>query len=303
MRLLSQALAARTASPAAAVRLLVFFLTTTFLVEAAVMLLLPRILSANASPFLVSAVDAALLAAILGPITWWVFLVPLQRMHDARELLLSRILSAQEDERTRISRDLHDGLGQSLTSILLRLRVLDDQTLSVEARENVSSIRQVTADSIDDLRRLVHETRPPVLADRGLTAALEKQLRNAQQASGIDMTLEWQGPDAARLPPDVETVLYRVIQEAVTNTMKHATASHVKVAVMVGPADVTAVVTDDGIGFEMANGRIIPQNSLGLLGMQERVRLVGGMFDVRSTPGRGTTVTARIPLIARESER
>lgn len=283
--------------------MLVLFLATTFIVEAAVMLLLPRILPANASPVLMSAVDAALLAAILGPITWWVFLVPLQRMHDARGLLLSRILSTQEDERTRISRDLHDGLGQSLTSILLRLRVLEDQTLSEEARANVSSIRQVTADSLDDLRRLVHETRPPVLADLGLTAALEKQLRNAQQASGIDMTLEWRGPDGARLPSDVETVLYRVIQEAVTNIMKHATASHVKVAVTVGPADVTAVVTDDGIGFEMANRRIAPQNSFGLLGMQERLRPVGGLLDVKSKAGRGTTVTVCIPVIADEAER
>lgn len=302
MRLLSKALTAQTARPAAAVRLLVFFLATTFLVEVAVMLLLPQILPANVSPFLVSAVDAALLTAILGPITWWLFVVPLQRMHDLRGLLLSRILSAQEDERTRISRDLHDGLGQSLTSILLRLRVLEDQVLSEEARANVSSIRQVTADSLDDLRRLVHEARPPVLADLGLTAALEKQLHNAQQASGIDMTLEWQGADGARLPQDVETVLYRVIQEAVTNTMKHAAAGHVTVAVTIGPGDVTAVVTDDGIGFEMANGGIVPHNSFGLLGMQERLRPVGGMFDVRSTAGRGTTVTVRIPLITSEAE-
>ena len=86
-------------------RLLVFFLATTFIVEVAVMWLLPRIVPANASPALISAVDATLLSSILGPITWWVFLVPLQRMHDARGLLLSRILSAQEDERTRISRD------------------------------------------------------------------------------------------------------------------------------------------------------------------------------------------------------
>ena len=114
---------------------------------------------------------------------------------------------------------------------------------------------------------------------------------------------EWfEGADGARLPQDVETVLYRVIQEAVTNTMKHAAAGHVTVAVTIGPGDVTAVVTDDGIGFEMANGGIVPHNSFGLLGMQERLRPVGGMFDVRSTAGRGTTVTVRIPLITSEAE-
>lgn len=302
MRLLAQALAARTASPAAAVRLLAFFLVTTFVVEAAVMLLLPRIVPADASPVVIGAVDAAILAAILGPITWWVFLVPLQRMHDARGLLLARMLSAQEEERGRISRDLHDGLGQSLTSILLRLRVLEDQSLGDEARANVAAIRQITADSLDDLRRLVRDTRPPILADLGLEAALEKQLRDARDASGIDMSLDWQGRDGDRLSPDLETVLYRVIQEAVTNAMKHAAASRVRVAVTFGPTEVTAVVTDDGVGFETTNGRIVPRKAFGLFGMLERLRPFGGTCDVTSAAGRGTTVTARVPLPAREAE-
>ena len=302
MRLLTRALAARTANRAAAVRLLVFFLAATFIVEVAVMRLLPRIVPAHASPALVGAVDAGILTLILGPITWWVFLVPLQRTHDARGLLISRILSAQEDERTRISRDLHDGLGQSLTSILLRLRVLGDQTLSEEARANVASIRQTTSDSLDDLRRLVRETRPPVLADLGLAAALEKQLHEAQEASGIDMSLDWHGRDAARLSPELETVMYRVIQEAVTNAMKHAAAGHVKVAVAVGPTELTAVVADDGVGFDLANGRVVPEKSFGLLGILERLRPFGGTFDVKSSAGRGTTVTARVPLPIHEAQ-
>ena len=302
MRLLTRALAARTANRAAAVRLLVFFLAATFIVEVAVMRLLPRIVPAHASPALVGAVDAGILTLILGPITWWVFLVPLQRTHDARGLLISRILSAQEDERTRISRDLHDGLGQSLTSILLRLRVLGDQTLSEEARANVASIRQTTSDSLDDLRRLVRETRPPVLADLGLAAAIEKQLHEAQEASGIDMSLDWHGRDAARLSPELETAMYRVIQEAVTNAMKHAAAGHVKVTVAVGPTEVTAVVADDGVGFDLANGRVVPEKSFGLLGILERLRPFGGTFDVISSAGRGTTVSARVPLPIHEAQ-
>ena len=302
MRLLTGALAARTASRAAAVRLLVFFLATTFIVEVAVMRLLPRIVPAHASPALVGAVDAAILTLILSPITWWVFLVPLQRTHDARGLLLSRILSAQEDERTRISRDLHDGLGQSLTTILIRLRVLEDQTLSEEARANVAAIRQTTSDSLNDLRRLVRETRPPVLADLGLAAALEKQLHEAQEASGIEMSLDWHSRDAARLSPELETVMYRVIQEAVTNAMKHAAASHVKVTVAVGPTELTAVVADNGVGFDQAHGRIIHEKSFGLLGMLERLRPFGGTFDMKSSAGRGATVTARVPLPVPEAQ-
>lgn len=296
MRLLARALTSRTASPAAAVRLLAFFLVTTFVVEMLVMMLLPRILPTNASHVLLSATDAALLATILGPITWWVFLVPLMRLHDARELLMDRMLSAQEDERTRISLDLHDGLGQSLTSILLRLRVLEDSSLSHEARDNVATIRQITAECLEDLRRLVHETRPPILADLGLAAALEKKLHDVQEASGIHTTLEWRGRDAARLPMDMETVLYRVIQEAITNAMRHAAASRVAVTVVVGPADVTAIVADDGIGFDVADVGGRQQKPFGLLGMMERVRPFGGAVDVIATAGKGTTVTARLPL-------
>lgn len=303
MRLLARALLSRTASPAVAVRLLAFFLVMTFAIEAVVMLLLPRLVPPTAPSVVVGAVDAALLAAILGPITWWVFLVPLKRMHDARGLLLSRMLSAQEDERTRISRDLHDGLGQSLTSILLRLRVLDDSSLGDEARANVASIRQITVDALDDLRRLVRETRPPVLADLGLAAALEKQLHDAREASGIDIRLEWRGRDAARLPADVETVLYRVIQEAVTNAMKHAEAGRVTVTVTVGATEATAVVADDGIGFEMAGGQAALPKSYGLLGMRERLRAFGGTFEVSSTAGQGTFVKACIPLPGPEAPR
>lgn len=296
MRLLARALAAKTASTGAAVRLLAFFLVTAFTVEVVVMLLLPRIVPLNASPIVISAVDATLLATILGPITWWVFLIPLTRMHDARGLLLERLLSAQEDERARISRDLHDGLGQSLTSLLLRLRVLEESSLNDEARDNVATIRQITASSLDDLRKLVRETRPPILADLGLAAALEKQLDDAQQASGLAMSLEWHSSDEARLPADVETVLYRVIQEAVTNTMKHAAASRAMVSVTVGPDNVTAFIADDGVGFDMAEVRSGSRKPFGLLGMIERVLPFGGTVHIANTGGKGTTVTARIPL-------
>lgn len=296
MRRLARALATRSATPADAAWLLAFFLVTTFAVEMVVMVLLPRVVPAEASPMMVAAADAALLTAILGPITWWVFLVPLMRMHESRGLLMERMLSAQEDERTRIALDLHDGLGQSLTTILMRLRVLGDSALSSEARDNVAAIRQITADSLDDLRQIVHETRPPILADLGLAAALEKKLRDVQDASGLDTTLEWRGQDDARLPLDLETVLYRVIQEAVTNAMRHAAAGRVAVTVVVGPVDVTVIVTDDGVGFDVAGVHCGPQKPFGLLGMQERVRPFGGTVDVSAAIGKGTIVTARLPL-------
>lgn len=301
MRLLAQALAARTASPAAAARLLLFFLVVTFLVEAIVMALLPWIVPLDASPMTIGLVDATILALILGPITWWVFLVPLMRIHDARGRLLTRTLSAQEDERTRISRDLHDGLGQSLTSVLLRLRVLEESALGDESRANLATIRQTVTDSLHDLRRIVHETRPPILAEMGLAAALEKQLLDAEAASGIAMQLEWRNRAQARLPPDVETVLYRVIQEAVTNAMKHAVAKRLTVTVTSCAEDVTAIVADDGTGFDTATIRMGTEQAFGLDSMRERVLPFGGTVDVRSAVGEGTVVTVHIPLTQREA--
>lgn len=296
MRLLTQALTARTAGPAAAARLLAFFLLITFTVEMLVMLLLPWLVPGDASPVVVGCVDALLLAVILGPIAWRVFLTPLARMHDARGLLMGHILSAQEDERSRISRDLHDGLGQSLTSILLRLRVLEDSCTGDAERANVAAIRQVTADALADLRRLVHETRPPILEELGLGAALEKQLVDARTASGIDTTLICHGCDDRRLPVAIETALYRVIQEAVTNTLKHAAADRLTVTVTIGPEDVTASVVDDGTGFNVAAVRNDGHRSFGLLGMTERLRPFAGTVTLSSSAGTGTTVTFRIPL-------
>lgn len=300
MRLLAQALSARTSSPAAAPRVLLFFLIVAFVIEAVVMLMLPWLVPTDASPVITGLIDAALLALILAPITWWVFLVPLTRMHDARGLLLGRLLSAQEDERARIARDLHDGLGQSLTSILLRLRVLEESTVSEDSRANLASIRGIVADSLHDLRRIVHETRPPILAEVGLAAALEKQLSDAEAATGIATVLEWPNRYQARLPPDVETVLYRVIQEAVTNTMKHAAAQQLTVTVAAGLHDVTVTVVDDGAGFDADAMRGDPQRAFGLASMRERVLPFGGTVDVRSTLGEGTIVTARIPVPKRE---
>lgn len=296
MRLLKQALTARTASPAAVARLLVFFLLITFAVEMLVMLLLPRIVPDDASPILIGCVDALLLAVILGPIAWRIFLTPLARMHDARGRLVGHILSAHEEERSRISRDLHDGLGQSLTSILLRLRVLEDSAAGDAARANVAAIRQVTADALADLRQLVHETRPPILAELGLGAALEKQLADVRAATGIHTALVCNGCDDRRLPIAMETALYRVIQEAVTNTLKHAAADRLTVTVTIGPADVTASVADNGSGFDVAAIRTDGHGAFGLFGMTERLRPLGGSVGLSSTPGKGTTVTFRIPL-------
>lgn len=296
MRLLADALAGRSSDFRASIRLFGLFLLTTFVVEASVMAALPWLLPSAMPPMAGAMLDATLLTLVLAPVVWRAFLVPLRRLHDDRGRLLERILSAQETERVRIARDLHDGLGQNLTSMLLHLRVMEDTPTIDVAREHVSTLRRIAATSLEDLRRVVRETRPPVLDDLGLAAALEKQLADLQDISGIAVTFTCDGRVIERLPAAVETALYRVIQEAVTNAVRHSRAGHLMVTLTRNDGEVLVTITDDGIGFDAAAVLHGARPPFGLLGMQERVRPLGGSVTFTSDAGRGTVVHVRVPL-------
>jgi signal transduction histidine kinase len=210
-----------------------------------------------------------------------------------RRRLLKRVLSAQEDERRRIARDLHDEIGQALTSLLIGLRTVADAPTCEAARGRANELRQVTVNALEEVRRLARGLRPSVLDDLGLAAALERYA--ADYARAHTVAVEVRVPDAAagRLPDEVETALYRIAQEALTNTARHAAARHVVVAVERRPGVVQLTVADDGRGF--ARGKADPGGRLGLPGVRERAALLNGSVAVESGPGAGTTVTVRIP--------
>ncbi len=296
MRQLANALAGRSMDLRASVRLFGLFLLTTFVVEASVMVVLPWLLPSSMPPMAGAMLDSTLLTLVLAPVVWWVFLVPLRRLHDERGRLLERILSAQETERTRIARDLHDGLGQNLTSMLLHLRVMEEAPAVDVARQHVGTLRRIAATSLEDLRRLVRDTRPPTLDDLGLGAALEKQFADFEEVGGITITLSCDDANIERLPANVETALFRVIQEAVTNAVRHSHASHLTVKLERNDGEMLVTITDDGRGFDVAGVLHGPQSPFGLLGMQERVRPFGGSVNFTSDVGRGTTVHVRVPL-------
>lgn len=296
MRQLANALAGRSMDFQASVRLCGLFLLTTFVVEASVMVVLPWLLPSSMPPMAGVMLDSTLLTLVLAPVVWRVFLVPLRRLHDERGGLLERILSAQETERTRIARDLHDGLGQNLTSMLLHLRVMEEAPSVDVARQHVGTLRRIAAGSLEDLRRLVRDTRPPTLDDLGLVAALEKQLADMQDIGGIAITFTCNEANIERLPAAVETALYRVIQEAVTNAVRHSHASHLTVNLTRSDGELLVTIIDDGRGFDVAGVLQGAQSPFGLLGMQERVRPLGGSVAFTSEAGRGTTVHVRVPL-------
>jgi signal transduction histidine kinase len=220
-----------------------------------------------------------------------------ERAHAQREML-GRVIDAQEAERARVARDLHDQIGQSLTSVLLGLRLVDG-TLSRDApdlddaRAHTAEVRALVAQALDEVRRLAFDLRPTVLDDVGLVAALRRLARGHTEHGGVPIRVTLvELDDDTRLPPEIETVVYRVVQEALTNVARHAEASHAEVELIASGHRVRATVADDGVGFGVDDDLL---GSLGLAGMRERASLVGGRLEIISGPGEGTTVVLEVP--------
>jgi signal transduction histidine kinase len=201
---------------------------------------------------------------------------------------LRRVVDAQETERRRLARELHDETGQALTSILLGLKALEE---SAEERA-VGELRQLVVDTLQDVRRLAVELRPPVLDDFGLDAALERLTTAFGEQTGMPVQFESNLGDV-RLPEDVETALYRIVQEALTNVVKHAQAHSVSVVLSRTADSAVAVVDDDGQGFDPKSTR---PDGFGVEGMRERIALLDGRLRVESRAGGGTTIAAEVPL-------
>ena len=203
-----------------------------------------------------------------------------------------RAVDAQELERARLARELHDETGQALTSILLGLKPLEQAADSDEGREAVASVRELVVSTLQGVRRLAVELRPSALDDFGLVPAVERLADTFREQSGLHVDFEAQLGEA-RLPSEAETTLYRVIQEALTNIVKHADASRVSILLQRTGSDALAVVEDDGSGFDP---RFPRDDALGLAGMRERLALAGGRLRIESTAGAGTTVVAEVPV-------
>ena len=202
-----------------------------------------------------------------------------------------RVVAAQELERARLARELHDETGQALASILLGLKPLEQMAESEEARASLESVRELVISTLQNVRRLAVELRPSALDDFGLVPAVERLTDTFREQSGLQVDLESQLGEV-RLPSEAETTLYRVIQEALTNIVKHSRATRVSILLQRKNDGVVAVVEDDGTGFDRGGTRA---DAIGLAGMSERVSLAGGRLQVESSPGSGTTVVAEVP--------
>jgi signal transduction histidine kinase len=211
----------------------------------------------------------------------------------ARTELLSRLVFAQEDERRRIAREMHDQFGEQLTALSRGIDAMKQACAeSPELSAHVVTLEKVARQLDRDVDQLVWQLRPTALDDLGLRAALANYVQDWSRRVDIPAELHISGLLDDRLAPDIETTLYRVAQEALTNVARHSQASRVEVILERQADAVLLIVEDNGVGFEA--GEEPPGEGFGLLGMQERASLIGATVEIESTPGKGTTVFLRM---------
>ncbi len=211
-----------------------------------------------------------------------------QAQHDLSRLS-ERLEAAQEEERRSLSRELHDDLGQSMSAMIIELGRLES-TLNPAQRERLASVHHIAEENVAKIRNMALLLRPSMLDELGLVPALRWQAREISRRTGLPvrMVADEMFDD---LPDSYRTCIYRVVQEALHNCVKHSGAAEVRVVIRCQPARLSITVEDDGVGFDTAQDR-----GLGLLGMAERVSRLGGQFEIRSHPGHGTVITTSFPV-------
>jgi two-component system sensor histidine kinase UhpB len=219
----------------------------------------------------------------------------LDRLEEERLQVAERVMQAQERERQRVARELHDQTGQTLTHEIISLDLLLERTADSEARQQIEAVKRTLEQTLEEVHRMAQDLRPSVLDDLGLVPALRTL---ARQGAGPEVRLRVEGLHG-RLPLPIETALYRIAQEALINAVKYARAAHIDIRLEANGAGVRLSVRDDGVGFDP---RRLPATAepgragLGLFGMRERASLLRGTLEVHSQPAKGTEIIVQLPL-------
>ncbi|OIJ11598.1 hypothetical protein BKP35_11690 [Anaerobacillus arseniciselenatis] len=222
----------------------------------------------------------------------------LKKKEKVRQMLFEKVMTVQEEERKRIARELHDETSHSLSSILLGLKVLQEAP-SEEVRKNeISKLRQLTHNTIEEVHDLAWQLRPSILDKFGLKVAIERYIEEFKKKYPADFDLIINGFGTERLRPEVETAIFRVVQESLTNILKYSKATSVSVIIMKSSTMISVIIEDDGIGFnvEAVLNKDPSKYNLGIRGMQERVLLLGGTLNIESELEEGTAIMVKIPL-------
>lgn len=208
--------------------------------------------------------------------------------------LAAQVINAQDEERARVARELHDSTAQILTAVMLQLGAAARESTSGPLTERIATLRELAAEALEEVRSMSHMMHPRVLDDLGLAAALEWLARQTRTQEPFDVQVDADDPTPC-IPAELASVLYRVAQEALRNAARHADARHVHVRLRCGSNVATLEVTDDGAGFDVREAEE-RRPGMGLFSMRERVALVNGELTVSSAPRRGTRVVATVPL-------
>jgi signal transduction histidine kinase len=251
-------------------------------------------IESGADDFLSKPVDRQELVARVRTITRLNRYHTLMEQRENLRKMTERVIAAQEEERQRISRELHDDLGQALTTHLLALRTLQEDLSSptTELFEHLQALYDQSYEILTKIRRLAKDLRPPVLDTLGLKLAMQTYCTEFTRRTHLPVVFETDQSLPA-LPDVYNITLYRVLQEALTNILKHAQASQVWVDLGMEDNMITLTVQDDGHGFITGAS---PSNGIGLAGLQERLTVAGGILNISSTPKQGTILTAQFPL-------
>ncbi len=221
----------------------------------------------------------------------------LERSEAERRVLLQRLMTTQEEERARLAWELHDGVGQELSGVLIGLRVALAAATLDGAREQVLSLRDQMSEAIESVRQMAFDMRPGSLEELGLAVALRQELDALGRVAGMEVHLSAPDSEELVLAADVEIGLYRTARGALTNIGQHAAARRAGVVISVSATHVTVVVTDDGVGFDVGAVMAGPtEERFGILAMQERAEMLSGAVHVESRPGEGTTVYVSVPI-------
>ena len=222
-----------------------------------------------------------------------------QEYHDFQKIMTSYILQAQEEERKRVSRELHDGVGQTIYSIIVGLNIIEQLSLDETARNHFSLVKEMATQALDEVRNIAVELRPCSLDDWGIVPALKSFIKQFEQTYGIITELHAKNEGCRRYPPKIETALYRICQEAMINAAKYANVDKLCVTFDEQEQSLYLVVSDAGRGFDLENIEI-QGTGLGLYGMRERALLINGVLTIHSKPGEGTDIRLSIPLCGEE---
>ena len=225
--------------------------------------------------------------------------IKLREKEAARVLLLDSLVTAQEDERQSLARELHDQAGQGLTSLLIRLKALENKCKDPSLKDGLHHMQSLVSDTIDQIRDLSYSLRPPALEEFGLGTAIKALVEEISEQTGL--RIKFKNRTEEKISPKIETVLYRIVQEGLTNVIRHAEATHVVIELEPRENLLYLKIEDDGKGFDPSDAA--PSNGkrhLGLISMNERTELIGGVLEMYSTVGGGTKIEVKVPIVETE---